>query len=209
MPSPTTRKRGRPRKFDPDEALARATATFLRFGYSGASLEQLTQAMEMNKPSLYAAFGDKHALYLRVLDIRVRTIGARYKAALASSDVLQDALTALFDVSVEVNLTEGQPPGCLLASPSTTEAVDDVAIRDVTRDFFTLSDKALTSWLRAKCSEDAPLGPDAIARLANAVMHSISLRARVGEPRAKLHEIGREAAIALALAGGKPRKRTR
>ena len=62
------KKRGRPRSYDPETALARAAAVFWKAGYAGTSLDDLSQATGMNRPSLYAAFGDKRDLYLKTLD---------------------------------------------------------------------------------------------------------------------------------------------
>ena len=63
-----TGERGRPRNFDADTALDRALEVFWRHGFQGASLSELTEAMGLNKPSLYATFGDKESLYLKALD---------------------------------------------------------------------------------------------------------------------------------------------
>ena len=65
-------RRGRPRAYDPDTALARAMAVFWAGGYAGTSLDDVTAGTGMNRPSLYGAFGDKHALYLHTLAIRSR-----------------------------------------------------------------------------------------------------------------------------------------
>ena len=62
------RKRGRPRAYDPDQALERARNVFWDEGYASSSLDELGAAMSMNRPSLYGAFGDKEALYLRTLE---------------------------------------------------------------------------------------------------------------------------------------------
>src|SRR5690348_9419668 len=62
------RGRGRPRAYDPQAALQRATDRFWRSGYSSTSLDEISAATGMNRPSLYAAFGDKHTLYLKALD---------------------------------------------------------------------------------------------------------------------------------------------
>src|ERR1700722_14081004 len=61
-------KRGRPRAFDADEALESAMEVFWRKGYLGTSLSDLTDAMDINRPSLYAAFGNKKSLFRKVLD---------------------------------------------------------------------------------------------------------------------------------------------
>ena len=60
--------RGRPRAYDPQTALLQALDVFWSTGYSGASLDSIATAAGMNRPSLYAAFGDKHALYIKALE---------------------------------------------------------------------------------------------------------------------------------------------
>ncbi len=67
-------KRGRPRSYDPDTALAQAMAVFWNAGYAGTSLDDITAGTGLNRPSLYGAFGDKHALYLQALE-RYRSQG--------------------------------------------------------------------------------------------------------------------------------------
>src|SRR6202011_4012331 len=73
---------GRPRAFDVDRALDRALHLFWRKGYEGTSLSDLTQAMGINRPSLYAAFGDKEALFRRALDRYADGPAAHVRAAL-------------------------------------------------------------------------------------------------------------------------------
>jgi len=85
--NPIPAVRGRPRAFDRERALQRATDVFWRKGYEGASLSDLTSAMGINPPSLYAAFGDKEALYLEALEYYVNGTACR-------KEVLDDAPTA-------------------------------------------------------------------------------------------------------------------
>src|SRR5580700_11977719 len=72
------RTRGRPRQYDPERALANAAEVFWKYGYAATSLDDLAAATGMNRPSLYAAFGDKRDLYLKTLERyqqRSRAIG--------------------------------------------------------------------------------------------------------------------------------------
>ena len=79
-------ERGRPRSFDRDAALQAAMRVFWREGYQGASIADLTGAMGIAPPSLYAAFGDKRALYLEALALYGETMGTALWAVLADGD---------------------------------------------------------------------------------------------------------------------------
>src|SRR5438270_11134144 len=78
-------QRGRPRAFDPDAALDRAMHVFWTKGYEGASLSDLTRVMRINRPSLYAALGNKEQLFRKVLDRYVDGPVAYIGKALAAS----------------------------------------------------------------------------------------------------------------------------
>src|SRR5690348_4805353 len=75
-------RRGRPRSFDVDHALDRALKVFWRKGYEGASLPDLTKAMGINRPSLYAAFGNKEALFRKAIDRYIEGPACGFRAAL-------------------------------------------------------------------------------------------------------------------------------
>jgi AcrR family transcriptional regulator len=198
----TTRKRGRPREFDPAVALASAGKTFLRQGYTGTSLDALAGAMNVNKPSLYAAFGDKHALFMSVLKERYRMVVERYQAAFEKGRTLEESLRNVFEESVEVCLGEGGPPGCPIVAATMSESLVDEEIGQFTRQFRAQTDKGLARWIHGKRGGEGAMSSDALARLANGILHDVALRARVGESRAKLREIARDAARVLALAAG-------
>jgi AcrR family transcriptional regulator len=194
---PPTKKRGRPRAFDPEQALADATATFIRYGYSGASLDALTGGMGINKPSLYAAFGDKRSLFVRTLEARAKELGKRYRVAWERGDTLESSLRAVFCEAIAVNLDDQDVPGCLFGSAAITEAVVDPELAKVTREFFVYCDRGLAKWL-----EERKPGAGTLTKLVNGVIHDIALRARIGESRSELRAYAKEAARALAVAAG-------
>lgn len=196
------KKRGRPREFDEEVALASAGKTFLRNGYSATSLETLSTEMKLNKPSLYAAFGNKHALYMSVLKERYRMVAERYHAAFERGRTLEESLRNVFEAAVDVSLGEGGPPGCPIAAAETTESLLDGEIGEFTRRFRAQTDKGMARWIESRLRHDGDVSSKALARLANGILHDIALRARVGEPRTKLREIARDAASVLSRAAG-------
>ena len=105
--------RGRPREFDADKALDRALKVFWRKGYEGASLPDLTKAMGINRPSLYAAFGNKEALFRKALDRYAEGPAAYIRAALAEPTARAVA-ERLLEGSIDLLTEPGNPRGCLM-----------------------------------------------------------------------------------------------
>ena len=123
-------KRGRPRAYDPAEALEKATLTFWNAGFAGTSLDDLAAATAMNRPSLYAAFGDKQALYRTALDGYRAAARAAMKDALDPSLPLADGLRRVYASALALYLPAGRPPrGCFMIGTAVTEAVQDDAVR--------------------------------------------------------------------------------
>lgn len=111
------KKIGRPRSFDYDEALLKAMAVFWVKGYDGASMRDLTSAMGITGPSLYAAFGDKRGLYLRTIDHYCEADACAPLVALESEDDIEKALHAfLSEVIRSAAEHESGAKGCFLAS---------------------------------------------------------------------------------------------
>lgn len=194
----STKKRGRPRAFEPEAVLPRAFETFLRHGYAGTSIDDLAEAMGLNKPSLYAAFGDKRKLFQRVIDERVLTLSRRFKSALdrgAAGGSLESVLRELFLEAVEVY---DEQPGCVVVSAAVTEATVDDALATFTREFFERSDRALAASFAPHLPAKSPVSAATLGRLANGVIHDIALRARVGESKAKLRAYAKDSAHALS-----------
>lgn len=192
---------GRPRAFDPDTALAAAQSVFLRLGYEGATLEDLTRAMGINKPSLYAAFGNKAALYAQVLQRYGAAAQAAMLAALGQAASLQDAVQGFLAGAIRVYAPPGgERLGCLIASTAGTAAGADPAIRAALQAFLTEADAQVAALLQSRFGDElqsACITPLAMARLLNGAAHSLSLRARSGTDQAALQEIA--AAFAASL----------
>lgn len=194
--------RGRPRAYDPQTALQQALGVFWNTGYSGASLDSIATAAGMNRPSLYAAFGDKHALYLKALDQYWDTAHTAMQAALTDNSLtLAQALTGFYEGQLAIYFSgDGQPRGCFAIGTATTEAVEDPEIRNVLSARLSQLDADLEARLQTAI-EAGELKPDsdlaALAVIASSLLHSISIRARAGKSREELAAIVGNAVIVI------------
>jgi AcrR family transcriptional regulator len=195
------RRRGRPRAYDPQAALQHATDSFWRTGYSGTSLDDISAATGMNRPSLYAAFGDKRALYLEALAGYWQLAFADMREALAGDRPLEEALIRAYDGALSIYFSgEGRPRGCFVIGTAVTEAVEDLEIRNsLMAGFQTFDDdfEARFRTAREKGELKGDADPAALAILATATMHTIAARARAGVPRDELRELARKAVGAI------------
>ncbi|MFD0319302.1 TetR/AcrR family transcriptional regulator [Streptomyces flavalbus] len=114
-----TTKRGRPRGFDRDAALAQATLLFWRHGYEGTSISDLTAAMGISPPSLYAAFGDKRTLFTEVVDRYGATFGAFMNKALDEADDARTGFATMLRQAAVSYTDPRHPAGCLVISAAT------------------------------------------------------------------------------------------
>jgi AcrR family transcriptional regulator len=190
-------RRGRPRAYDADTALKRATDTFWRTGYSGTSLDSIAAATGMNPPSLYAAFGNKRALYLEALTHYWELSLAATREALAQDRPLAESLMAAYEAALSIYFSgRGPARGCFVIGTAVTETVDDPDIRKSVAAGLRLIDadfEARFSAARDKGELKDDADPAALAILASATMHSIAVRVRAGTPRAELREMARKA----------------
>ena len=188
MVQKSSKPRGRPRNFDPADALKAASERFRTRGYAGTSLDDLVEATGLARPSLYAAFGDKRALYLAALDRTIARVGASFDTLIASGLPLRESLTAMFRFVVDGYLTgEAGPSGCIMISISAASAVDDPDVRDRLAAFLAIEDRRVETLLATRGDPQAA----AHARLVTAVIHSLSVRARAGAPRDELDAIAK------------------
>jgi len=191
------KRRGRPRAYDSEDALRRAAESFWKGGYSGTSLDDIAAATGMNRPSLYAAFGDKHALYLKALHWYWELGHAAMREALAHDRPLKDALMRVYEKSLSIYFSgNGHPRGCFAIGTATTEAVEDAEIRTAFARGLATLDEAFEARIRLAHEKGELRGdadPAALAVLASATLHTLAIRARAGTPRAELEELARKA----------------
>jgi len=182
---------GRPRAFDIDEALDRAVDVFWRQGYEGTALSDLTEAMGINRPSLYATFGNKDALFRKVLDRYIEGPGA-YAARALDLPTAREVVEAL--VYGAINLTAGPntPRGCLNVRGAQACGPDGELARREAQTRRTAGETKLVRRLgRARTEGDLPAGADPadLARYVLTVTDGIAVQAAGGASRAKLRRI--------------------
>jgi TetR/AcrR family transcriptional regulator, copper-responsive repressor len=203
------RGRGRPRQYDPELALAKAAEVFWKHGYAATSLDHLAAATGMNRPSLYAAFGDKRDLYLKTLrryQQRSRAIGQQI---IADDPPLRVFLKRFYDAALDIYLAAGdEARGCFSISTAPAQATTDPAVRD----FLAGSIGGTDAFVGGQIAKAVGRGelpsnanPRALAQMATAALHTIAVRARVGVSRKELAAI---ATAAIDLICG-PKKSSR
>jgi AcrR family transcriptional regulator len=196
---PERRPRGRPRSFDADAVLEKAKAVFWNLGYDAASLDDIAAATGLNRPSLYAAFGDKHALYMAALGRTREGAVAAMRAMMGREgrlrEVLGDLLAAAIGAYVVGDI--GQR-GCFIIGTAVTPAVDDPDARDMLTGFIADEDALFQERFARSANELAPgVTPEGAAMLATAALHTLAIRARTGEGRAALDRVADAAVGAI------------
>src|SRR5512146_1276336 len=188
--APAPKRRGRPRAYQPEIALGKALDLFRKDGFAATSLDDLSAATGMNRPSLYGAFGDKRELYLKSY--------ARYRAEAraAMQEIFRDEmpirkrLARIYAVALDIYLSgDAGPRGCFTVMTAGAEAVADPEIRAMVLAGLTELDKAVAACFRlAKENGELPASADPVvlAQLASATVHTIAIRARARVPRKEL-----------------------
>ena len=192
---PGPRPRGRPRSFDADEVLDKARAVFWNLGYAATSLDDLAAATGLNRPSLYAAFGDKHALYLAALDRSAREGITSLTAALQVEAPLRTILGIIFERTIEIyRRGEVGQRGCFLVGTAVTQAIDDPEARDRLAGFVADTDRLFAERFERQRDQLANgVTPAAAGAMASATFHTLAVRARTGAGEAEMQAVGRAA----------------
>ena len=191
--APAAKRRGRPRAYDPDVALARAMEAFWKSGYAATSLDDLSAATGMNRPSLYAAFGDKQDIYAKAYRRYRATMRDEFKPLLEAQQPVRVVLRRIFDAcrTLYVSGPDG-PRGCLTVVTAASEAVVDAEIRRLVVEAIAALDQMFTAlFSRGIANGELPATVDAavLAKLATATTHSLAIRARAQIPGDELQAI--------------------
>ncbi len=177
--------KGRPREFNIDQALDAALMLFWRHGYEGTSLSALTRAMEINGPSLYAAFGSKRKLFERVIDRYIQQPASYLPNALKEPTARRVA-EKLFEGAINMVMNPKHPDGCLLVQAALASAPQTQAIRkEVSRRRAKAEAAVRRHFELAVAQSDLPESVDAakLARYIVTVIWGMSVQAAGGASR--------------------------
>lgn len=184
MAEQTRSRRGGPRTFDRNEAVETAMRLFWRYGYEGVSISDLTGAIGIAPPSLYAAFGSKAGLYREALDRYATLPGAL--DGLAQGRTLDDAVEGLLRAGVEAATDPRRERGCMVSTGMVQSAVEHGELaRDLTERRRAIRDaiaRGVSRWL------DEP-SAGALAGYLAVVLQGLSVQARDGATRRDLERV--------------------
>lgn len=192
-----TKKRGRPIEYDPDLALQRARDVFWSTGFAASSLDALSEATGMNRPSLFGAFGDKEKLYIATLERYRDESVAALRETLSGARHLRVELAEVYAKSTDVYLASQEAArGCLLVGTAGVEAPNRPAVRRVLADSLCAFNTVIEERMRKAIADgemSSSSDASAVASLASAIMHSLAVRARAGATRRELDELSKTA----------------
>jgi AcrR family transcriptional regulator len=183
--------KGRPREFCVDDALAKALYVFWSKGYEGTSLSDLTDAMGITRPSLYAAFGNKEALFRKALDLYEREKLAYVQQAL-EEPTARAVAERLLRGSLEVQCSASEPKGCLRVISSVACGTEAESVREEVIERRKSSNRALVErFTRAEAEGELPanMNPEGLADYLGALLQGLAIQAGGGATREELERL--------------------
>ena len=193
-------KTGRPISFDKDAALEAAMLLFWERGFEGTSMADLIQAMGLNPSSIYAAFGDKHALFSLAVE-RYMDSRAQYAVKALEEPTLERVVRALFENTVAFLTATGHPPTCMTLAGAMGASVDAAPARDLMTEIRKQNEVAMRDRL-IKARKSGELAKDVnvddYTRYLSSILAGLSIQSANGSTKA---ELKRTAQMALQHLG--------
>lgn len=191
-------RRGRPRQFDEDKTLDQIMQVFWRHGFAATSLDQIAEATGLNRPSLYAAFGTKKDMYLKIIARFAEQMHTYLRTAGQSQTGAHARLKAI--MAAAIDLYTGQSPlshaayGCLAVSTLPTEIVDDSDFQSALSAVLKRMDNGFASLIRHEAAGRLDEKEIALAsQQLSLLLHGLSIRARAGESTETLKNLANSA----------------
>jgi AcrR family transcriptional regulator len=183
-------RRGRPRAFEPETALVQAMDVFWGHGFAATSLDDVSAATGLNRPSLYGAFGDKRALYLKAYGQYRRHVNDSFAPLFAAKRPLKPKLRRILTAALDLYLSgENGPRGCFTVLSAASDAIADPDLQSLVVEAIDNTDRAFgRTFAEARAAGELPASADPrrLARMATATIHTLSIRARARIPRAQI-----------------------
>lgn len=192
-------ERGRPRSFDRDQALTRAMEVFWTKGYEGASISDLTEAMGIGSPSLYAAFGSKEALFREAVELYGRTEGPQIWDAVENAPDARSAVEGFLTATAHTFSRPGKPRGCMVVLSQLNATEASASVCAALRENRAQGQSGLETRLRqAAAAGELAAGVDvaAVAAFYLTVQQGMSIQARDGASEEKLLSVAKGAMAA-------------
>ena len=183
--------RGRPRDFCVDDGLAKALRVFWSKGYEGASLTDLTEAMGITRPSLYAAYGNKESLFRKTLDLYERE-KLDYVGKALAAPTARGVAEAMLRSAVEAMTSESDPHGCMRVIATATCGDEAQSVRaELEARGNVIRQSIVDRFDRARAEGDLPASVDVegLTDLLKALLQGISLQAASGASRKELERV--------------------
>lgn len=189
----TKKPRGRPRGFDPDEAVGVAQRLFQARGYDAVSVADLTDALGIKPPSFYAAFGSKAGLYARVLDRYSASSGVPLSALLRPDRPVAECLAAMLEAAARLYAADPAHAGCMVLEGT---RCDDAQARAAALSLNMSAEGMIRDYIAARHPDRA----DSVADYVSTTMSGLSAKARNGFTLERLLESARLAGLAVKQA---------
>jgi AcrR family transcriptional regulator len=181
------RPRGRPRKFDPEEVMAAIAELFRSKGYAATSLDDISQATALTRPSLYSAFGDKLSMYLQAMDHFGGRVRAELEPVFDSALNVEETLIEFYRVMLDIYFSgDGEALGCLVFGTAPAAAAAEEAIRCKLLESSNVLALTLGKVLAGKAQAASAENVQLASEMAANTLMALSVRSKAGVPQDEL-----------------------